>query len=88
LVFAPAPVGSFALRAVCFAHCVFNLRQDRRAQKEIDQLGIELGFPPLTNRRNCVAEAAGVTVPAPVCNRVEAVGDRNHPRCNRYSLPL
>jgi hypothetical protein len=67
---------------------MFHLRHDRRAQKEIDELRIELSFPPFRNRGNCLAEASGVTVPAPVCDRIEAVGDRNDPRRDRYSLPL
>jgi len=59
------------------AHCLLDSCQHGGTQKQIDQLGIELRPIPFGDRARRGAEAARVTVAAPVCDRVEAVGDRD-----------
>jgi hypothetical protein len=86
LFLAPAPVRSLPLRRVCLLHRVFDFRQHRRSQKEIDELRIELGSPPSRNRLHRLAEASGVTVTPAMRDRIEAVGDRNDSGRERDSL--
>jgi hypothetical protein len=64
-------------RHVRLAHRDLDFRPHGRTQKQIDQLGVELRSFSFGDRVGGFLEASGVAVAAAVCDRVEAVRDRD-----------
>jgi len=71
---------SCASWSVSLAHCLLDPGSYRLAQKQIDEGGIELRSTSLANRLHCLTEASSRAIAAPMCDRVEAVRNRNNAR--------
>src|SRR5688572_14525818 len=88
LRFTAAPVAFPSLRPVRFPRLAIHLGEERRTQKQIDQLGVELRPASFGDRPRSFLEALRMTVPAPVDDCIEAVGDCDNPRLERDFFPL
>jgi hypothetical protein len=74
---------SYASRSVSLAHCLFDPGNYRLAQKQIDEDGLELRSASFANRLYCLTEASRSAIAAAMCDRVEAVRNRNDARLQR-----
>jgi hypothetical protein len=69
-----------AQRRVGAAHCLLDFFDHRLAQEEVDKLGIELSFSPVSDRVRRFIEAARMAVAAAMSDGVEAVGNAHDTR--------